>query len=75
MAKTYRTSREIRLPAWRGKYTLVLPAGLRVKPISQGGYAGKFFLDEFPPAIFAPGSFLLHDAVHYSIVLEPGDVD
>lgn len=55
-------------------HTVTLPAGLRVKPIKEGGTKGKYFLDEFPSDIFPPKSIVLHDAVHYGVVLEPSEV-
>ena len=74
MVKIYRTTHEIHLLAYRNYGPLGIPAGLRCRPITEGGTAGKFFLDEFPSALFAPNSFLLHDAIHYGVVLEPADV-
>lgn len=52
-----------------------LPAGLRCRPINEGSTAGKYFLHEFPRAIFPPNSFILHDATHYGITIEPEDIE
>lgn len=54
---------------------IFLPGGLRCSQIKEGGTAGKYFLDQFPPEIFPRGSILLHDVTHYGIVLEPEQVD
>ncbi len=55
--------------------SVTLPAGLRVRRITEGGTRGKFWIDEFPKDLFPPNSFELHDAVHYGIVIEPEDVE
>ena len=49
-------------------------AGLRVSPIKEGAYAGRFFLDEFPTETFPKNSMILHDAIHYGVVIEPFNV-
>lgn len=70
----YCTAHEVRIPAFRGYGPLVIPAGLRCRPITTGGTAGKFFLDQLPVGIFPADSFLRHDATYYGVVLEPADV-
>jgi hypothetical protein len=47
----------------------VIPKGTRCVLITEGGTAGKFFVDEFgwvPPR----NALLLHDATHYGIVID-----
>lgn len=59
-------------PTTGPKKTVQLPGGLRVAPIATGSTAGLFWLDEFPPAIFPPGSIERHDAEHYGVVIPLG---
>lgn len=78
--RLYRTNKAILIQGFKGGAPLPypdfqIPAGLRCKAITEGGTAGKFFLDELPKGIFPPGGFLTHDASYYGIVLEPEDVD
>lgn len=78
--RLYRTNKAILVQGFKGGAPLpypdfTIPAGLRCKAITEGGTAGKFFLDELPKGIFPPGGFLTHDASYYGIVLEPEDVD
>ncbi len=55
---------------------LALPAGLRVKPVAPYPTQTRpqFWLDEFPADIFPRGSMILHDAEHYGVWLEAGEV-
>jgi hypothetical protein len=50
-------------------YEINLPAGLRVKMIIRGSTQGKYFLDEFPCAIFPVNSPIRHDAEYYGVLL------
>lgn len=75
----FHTKRELTISGFKGGSRLPypdfkIPAGLRCKPITEGGTAGKFFLMELPTAIFPSQSFLRHDATHYGIVIEAEDV-
>ena len=56
-------------------YEVSLPAGLRIREITEGSTKGKFFLDEFPADLFPPNSMIRHDAEHYGIILEPNEVE
>lgn len=78
--RIYRTNKAILVQGFKGGASLpypdfTLPAGLRCKAITEGGTAGKFFLDELPRDIFPSGSFIRHDADHYGVVIEAADVD
>lgn len=70
----YCTAHEVRIPSFRRYGPLVIPAGLRCRPITTGGTAGKFFLDQLPVSIFPTNSFLRHDATYYGVVIESADV-
>ena len=64
---TYGTKHEITLKGFKGGSNqpypdLVIPTGLRCRPINEGGTAGKFFLEQLPVDLFPPGSFIAHDA-------------
>jgi len=60
---------------WAEGGTLGIPAGLRVKKITSGGTAGKFFLDELPASLFPLGSISRHDATYYGVILDPSQVE
>lgn len=61
-------------PSGYPPHRVLVRAGLRVVPITEGRTRGKFWLDEFPDEEFKPGSTIRHDAVHYGVVLEPEEV-
>ena len=56
------------------RYTLRIPAGLRVLPITEGATAGKYWLDEFPEELFPLRSMVRHDAIHYGVTFEAHEV-
>lgn len=61
---------------FRGYGTLTLPEGLQVSPMSPLKYSQKklYFLDEFPESLFPKNSMILHDAIHYGVVLNQEQV-
>lgn len=77
---TYKTKHPIEIKSFRGGSNLpyadfTLPAGLRCKAISEGGTAGKFFLNELPLDLFPANSCIRHDAEYYGITLDAEDIE
>lgn len=71
-----RTARPLAIP-FREHGIVNLPAGLRVSPVPEprGSFPeGTHFLDEFPEDVFPKNSMILHDAIHYGVVIQPQDV-
>lgn len=64
-------------PVGGTRKTVAIPAGLRVKPVTRYPMQTRpqFWLDEFPPDLFPPGSIQLHDAQHYGVWLELHQLD
>lgn len=56
---------------------VLLPAGLRIKPTAgyQGQSCAMWWLDEFPDAVFPPGSQLRREAEEHGILLHAWEVD
>lgn len=54
---------------FRGYGSITLPAGLRAKFAYSAAHADWYWLDEFPPDLFPRNSLILHDAVHYGVLL------
>jgi hypothetical protein len=56
-----------------------LPAGLRVKQCSETGQTKAemrtWFVEEFPEEVFPRDSLERHDAIHYGIRLNRGDLE
>lgn len=74
----YKLKREVALTFHYGNAMssdLKLPKGLRCKKIDRGTIAGKFWIDEFPSEIFPRNSILLHNAIHYGVVVEAANVE
>ena len=73
----WRTRRELRFD-WtcqRMTWPLVIPAGTRCKPITEGGTAGKFWIDDLRWINRETHGFMVHDAEHYGIVIEAAEVE
>ena len=81
MKPSYRISKTVTVkrpdPGSTGLYgSVTLPAGLRVVPVYPNEkQPSVYFLDEFPPDLFPPYSFELHDATHYGIRITPEFVE
>ena len=59
----------------KNKYPIDLPAGLRVREITEGSTKGRYFLDEFPDELFPTGSIMRWDCEHSSASIPPEDVE
>ncbi len=72
----FRTKDEIRttFAVSRMRYDITIPKGTRCRRIREGSTIGKFWVDDLS-WIDRNDGFLMHDATHYGIVLEPEQVE